>query len=827
MKSKHQIFTSIFINVRVFCLGISLVVFTACMPVQEQTEIIDDVTEKQPYVSEVENTAENSFSLEFGHSIYANGIATKFSVNDDVTFSIIESPQFGEVKLVDKKTGAFEYHSTSSDSQFDYFTVSATTSHDSDTKTVELRLEDKSAPQLLFTYPSDKSVQISQQPKIQLVFDDLMDINSFSINILDNACIGSVQISQNNFRDCIKVQSITSTNGLHFELTLDETLNTSTKYEVRLSNEIRNRVDLPLEKTQFSFLTAIDHLVISEVGVSYHDEDFVWFEIFNFSSESVKLSDFTMRSGAKRYRDGKIDDDKAFNLPNITLHPGEYYVLSSKHPEGSFDALSVVKQSEFRPFWSTSGFIEILNKQTGKSIDFVRFGEDQTLPKDLNAWVSTQNADSLTLDNEKQHRVIARYANNQDSNTYSDWVITGYANAGLANDAECTYDEDTDGIPDCQEAPGKTYSNLPLYDWGARPNQTDIFIEVDYIASADPGVTPHAVALQQIATAFIFQNIHLHFDAGALPSLKEGVYSALSDRGGSNIISNMPYIVMENDESINDANNFYNVKYQNSDIYRQNIFYYALFGTTMNKHGRKSASGRAEIYGNDLLITLQGWELNQENQLFKNRLINTQAATLMHELGHNLGLRHGGFEDLNFKPNYLSVMNYLYQIEGLPKVGVNDGDRFYFRFYGNEENSPCIDQELQIHQSSWVSPYQFTLDFSHGKNQTLEKHRLVESNGIGREEAITPVDFNCDGDFNDVIDYAQVVEKESNNNHPYLKDHNDWDNLWFYYHHQLSQRSGFNLEVSTQSRLTKSKYSAQQGIEPNRELSNEVYYIGS
>ena len=33
----------------------------------------------------------------------------------------------------------------------------------------------------------------------------------------------------------------------------------------------------------------------------------------------------------------------------------------------------------------------------------------------------------------------------------------------------------------------------------------------------------------------------------------------------------------------------------------------------------------------------------------------------MHEIGHNLGLRHGGFEDLNCKPNYLSVMSYSFQ----------------------------------------------------------------------------------------------------------------------------------------------------------------------
>jgi hypothetical protein len=38
-----------------------------------------------------------------------------------------------------------------------------------------------------------------------------------------------------------------------------------------------------------------------------------------------------------------------------------------------------------------------------------------------------------------------------------------------------------------------------------------------------------------------------------------------------------------------------------------------------------------------------------------------QAGTLMHELGHNLNLDHGGKDDINCKPNYLSVMNYAFQ----------------------------------------------------------------------------------------------------------------------------------------------------------------------
>jgi uncharacterized membrane protein len=34
------------------------------------------------------------------------------------------------------------------------------------------------------------------------------------------------------------------------------------------------------------------------------------------------------------------------------------------------------------------------------------------------------------------------------------------------------------------------------------------------------------------------------------------------------------------------------------------------------------------------------------------------AAVFMHELGHNLGLRHGGGDNINGKPNYPSIMNY-------------------------------------------------------------------------------------------------------------------------------------------------------------------------
>ena len=46
-----------------------------------------------------------------------------------------------------------------------------------------------------------------------------------------------------------------------------------------------------------------------------------------------------------------------------------------------------------------------------------------------------------------------------------------------------------------------------------------------------------------------------------------------------------------------------------------------------------------------------------------------QSLTIMHELGHALGLEHRGRDDVNDAPNYLSVMNYLFQA-GIRLVGL-------------------------------------------------------------------------------------------------------------------------------------------------------------
>ncbi len=88
-----------------------------------------------------------------------------------------------------------------------------------------------------------------------------------------------------------------------------------------------------------------------------------------------------------------------------------------------------------------------------------------------------------------------------------------------------------------------------------------------------------------------------------------------------------------------------------------------------------SISGYSDLGGSDSAVTLGLWETAQNQDMSKRA--NVIAGTLFHEIGHTLGLSHGGLYydgpsgsytptfDVNCKPNYQSVMNYLFQLDGV------------------------------------------------------------------------------------------------------------------------------------------------------------------
>ena len=98
---------------------------------------------------------------------------------------------------------------------------------------------------------------------------------------------------------------------------------------------------------------------------------------------------------------------------------------------------------------------------------------------------------------------------------------------------------------------------------------------------------------------------------------------------------------------------------------RMDLFHYVLWAHAIglpsdsDPNRPKNMSGIADVNGADAMIALGLWD-------FATGTAFMQASTFLHEEGHNLGLRHGGIDGQpNCKPNYQSVMNYLFQVRGL------------------------------------------------------------------------------------------------------------------------------------------------------------------
>jgi hypothetical protein len=91
---------------------------------------------------------------------------------------------------------------------------------------------------------------------------------------------------------------------------------------------------------------------------------------------------------------------------------------------------------------------------------------------------------------------------------------------------------------------------------------------------------------------------------------------------------------------------------------RRFAYRYCIFAHRLEPDSRSSGQAEAVAAANDLIVSLGAWTDNIGTA-------QEQAGTLMHELGHTLGLSHGGNENTNYKPNYLSVMNYMFQTVGL------------------------------------------------------------------------------------------------------------------------------------------------------------------
>jgi hypothetical protein len=282
-------------------------------------------------------------------------------------------------------------------------------------------------------------------------------------------------------------------------------------------------------------------------------------------------------------------------------------------------------------------------------------------------------------------------------------LVAGPCTAGTS---PVVADSDGDGLDDGDELYG-TLDGLDLPGMGAVPCQKDIFVETDWVYAGNLPVDRNKLAFgQAVRLVNAFANgmtpnpdgstgIRLHLDFG------QGPYG-----GGNAIFDPGTHARVDVEPGMN-AGEFYDMKAVHFAANRHGYFHYCILADSYSVSGAwANSSGVAELPGDDLIVSMGQWTTGDDNFI---------GNILMHELGHNLNLRHGGFEDRNFKPNYNSVMNYWYSFCGTDL----DGD---------------------------VLPDDGT-DYSRGENITLEESLLVEAEGVtGFGPAI---DWNGDGDATD------------------------------------------------------------------------------
>lgn len=273
-------------------------------------------------------------------------------------------------------------------------------------------------------------------------------------------------------------------------------------------------------------------------------------------------------------------------------------------------------------------------------------------------------------------------------------------------------DSDGDALLDDWERNGIDFNrdgtvDLDLPAMGADPRHKDIFVEIDYMVLAGVGGHTHRPKMEALQTVIDSFNaapvtnpdgttgIRIHIDAGANTIMNPVTGALWGTRSRSDElahVNNLGTATLVAGNWIYNWTGFDGIKGVgvpgSFTVQRADVFHYCIFGHSLATELTTTSGIARDIPSSDFLVTLGGWTGDVGS-------VNEQAGTLMHELGHGLGLRHGGNDHGNFKPNYLSIMNYAFQTRGL-RIGGTDGHFDYSRFALPMLNESALNENIGI-----------------------------------------------------------------------------------------------------------------------------------
>jgi len=135
----------------------------------------------------------------------------------------------------------------------------------------------------------------------------------------------------------------------------------------------------------------------------------------------------------------------------------------------------------------------------------------------------------------------------------------------------------------------------------------------------------------------------------------------------------------------------YGPKFQQT---KEHVFRFCLFADELQSGSGDQKAGKSKsIQCRDFIVALGPAEYFRD-QITRGGTRNEQASVFMHELGHTLGLLHGGGDLNELKPNYRSVMSYIWE---MPNARVEPYWRLtYSQHPSNTINKAAANEALGI-----------------------------------------------------------------------------------------------------------------------------------